>query len=40
MAAKGEKNGTEQTTSKEAEDGKSYEKQLLSTDMGRRQDRR
>jgi hypothetical protein len=40
MAAKGEKNGTEQTTSKEAEDGESNEKQFLSSDMGHRKDRR
>ena len=38
MAAKGDQNGTEQTTSKEAEDGESNEEQFLSTHMGRCQD--
>jgi len=40
MAAKGDQNGTEQTTSEEAEDGKSDEKQLLGAHMGSCQDRR
>jgi hypothetical protein len=40
MAAKGDLNGTKQTTREEAEDGESNEKQLLSTHMGHSKDRR